>query len=277
MRRFLLLFTLLGLGLTTSMADPAAASERELRDSNRDRDSHRGDDRDIRPEPGYVRGIPLRGGRPGSQVMIESMILITDRTVFGAVTDSGVYRDSLHKLSGIQDIPLIGGFFGSKASSHNLGPETEVGSAYSQGSTLVITVWPNVEPSGIRLEVVPEVLEDLEIRLKQSVASDLPPMRTLPIQTAVSVKDAQSIVIAHGDNSYEIKANRFRDLGVDMDDMTMVESNLMRSRSTGDQAAPALSDVPFLGALFRARVYQQNKESLLVLIKPTILKANEEE
>lgn len=280
MERFLLL-GLLGLGVVLSAADTVSASPRQSQDSNRGDAQNDDNDRDIRSEPGYVRGIPIRGSGGGGsgtqQVMIESMFIVTDRSVFGVDMDIGVYRDSLHKFSGFQDIPLIGGLFGSKAPSGKLGPETEVGSAYTLGSNLVITIWPQVAPGSVRLEVVPDTLDDLIESLARKLDVDAPPVQVLPVTTLLTVDYPESLVVAHQDNSYEVKASRFQDLELDLDvtGMTLIESNLMRSQSTGEPIASDLSKVPLLGAIFRGGVYEGRDQSLVVVIEPTILEVDE--
>jgi hypothetical protein len=157
--------------ISVSFMDFGEASEKSRQSkkhSQKDRDR-----RDRIEEIEIVKAIRLRNDVDNRQVMIESVILITDNRIFGTRTERGVERSSANKVS-LKNLPFIGDLFSSKVPT-NLRPEQEVGRAYSNGSTFVITISPKVDGSDVSLEFLPKDVDILNESLRALMDSNQPP------------------------------------------------------------------------------------------------------
>ena len=143
----------------------AIAQERESRQDHEGRDRIKGLE--------TVRTMRLRNDVNSNLVQIESVFLVTDHKLYGTLTNLGIDWDSADKVQ-FGNLPIIGGLFSSDAPA-NLRPEQEVGRAYSNGTTLVVTVWPHVVDIDVRLEILPKDIDALNQALQDRTTANQPP------------------------------------------------------------------------------------------------------
>lgn len=229
---------------------PAQASEQQRRDQDtEERDGQ------SRNETGPLSVIPLKT-RDGD-FRIRRLVIIQSRVLHVATTDDfGVDYANLDKVD-LGSVPLLGQLFSREISADDLTDATRVGASYMAGDdTLATVVDDDVDVGRLRVSVVngkgsyqiriaPQIVEVAPSGLGEFGA--LPSVREL--LTQVSLPDGTVTVLG----------------GLTRDSVPEVEGKI-----------PVLADVPVLQSLFRGTVHQKEKESLLILIRPTILIQEEE-
>jgi hypothetical protein len=262
-------------GLTVLIAvlslDDGQATEQKRQDQNR---GQQGRDRQDRVDgPETVRSIRLRNDFDNRQVRIESVVLATDRSFYGALTSAGVERDSADKLP-LDDLPIIGGLFSSKVPG-NLTLEQEVGRAYSNGTTLVITIWPTVEGSDVHLELLPKDIEALNESLRALINSSQPPATGISIPgSAGGGGSVESLLVVNEASVYELPRTSFQDMGVIEEGQTVMIGGLESQIEFDKSGIPLLGRVPVLGYLFQGKAYKKETE-LIVIVTPSIIRPEE--
>lgn len=251
--------------------DAGQANERKRQDQNRS-----GQDRDRQSRvdgPEIVRVMKLSNDVDHGQILIEAVIVSTDTRLFGTLTNMGIERDSTDKLQ-LGGLPIIGSLFSSKVPA-GLGPEQEVGRAYSNGTTLVITLWPRVTGSDVRLEFLPNDIDALNENLRAITSSNQPPASTiLPSGPAGGWGTVDSLLVANETYVYEFPRTNFQDMGVVDEGQTVMIGGLTSQTQPQKSGTPLLNNVPVLGYLFQGKTYRRETE-LVVIVTPSIIRAEE--
>lgn len=141
-----------------------------------------------------------------------------------------------------QGVPFRTGSFTTTADGAN-NPFTTI---QREDVGITLTVTPHIhDGTSVRLEVAQEVSNVVEASLVvQSEASDIITNKRT-INTTILAEDGQTIVLG----------------GLIQDDIT-----------TTTRKVPLLGDIPWLGRLFRADTKGRDKRSLLVFLRPTVLR-----
>ncbi len=191
------------------------------------------------------------GGSSLSDGLVE-LFLFEDDIQVNAVVDAlrrtGTFRSlaepNLLALEGQEASFLAGGEFPY--------PVPQAGGAGSNTITVEFKEFgvrlrfiPNVTIAGnIQLQVEPEVSSLDFANGIQFSGFNVPALLTRRAQTAVELRDGQTLAIAG-----------------------LIDNNTTRTLNK----VPFLGDIPFLGALFRSREVIQNRSELLVLVTPRIV------
>ncbi len=127
--------------------------------------------------------------------------------------------------------------------SQSLGSTTLEERTYGVGLKFVPIV---LDGGRINLKVAPEVSEIAKDTAKDASGNVLPSFKTSSVSTTVQLRDGQSLVIG----------------------------GLLRNNITeAVKAFPVLGEIPILGALFRSSEFVANRTELVVMIKPSLVRA----
>jgi len=114
------------------------------------------------------------------------------------------------------------------------------------------------EDVGLTLEVTPHINAGDEVRMEVIQIVEAATKESSSLGTITTKREIQTTVIA---------GNR----------RTIVLGGLIEDNVTEvTQKVPGLGDIPFLGALFRSTSYENVKKNLLVFIRPTILRSQQD-
>ncbi|MFT2112365.1 type II secretion system secretin GspD [Marinomonas sp. 2405UD68-3] len=114
------------------------------------------------------------------------------------------------------------------------------------------------EDVGLTLEVTPHINAGDEVRMEVIQIVEAATTESSSLGTITTKREIQTTVIA---------GNR----------KTIVLGGLIEDNVTEvTQKVPGLGDIPFLGALFRSTSYENTKKNLLVFIRPTILRSQQD-
>jgi general secretion pathway protein D len=128
------------------------------------------------------------------------------------------------------------------------GGTTGIGSSYSQLSVGVsLNVTPFINPEGLVVMQIDEEIDDIS-GYTQIDGNPVPNTASKKLSSNVAVKDRDSIILG---------------------------GLIYSSKSLTKSGVPILQDIPLLGALFSSRTSDKNRQELLVLVRPTVLKTPE--
>lgn len=148
-------------------------------------------------------------------------------------------------MSGQEGYFLVGGkIFTPTVSSY--GQTDYVERTYGVGLRFTPTV---LDAGRIALTVAPEVSEPLKEAVTAGTSGTLPAFKTSYVSTSVQMNEGENLVIG----------------GLLRDNLTEVV-----------RAVPLLGDIPLLGALFRRTETDSETTELLVIVRPTLVKASGE-
>ena len=267
-RKFLIASSLVLIGVLSM--DAGQANEQK-QDQNRGQQDH--DRWDRVEEIEIVTSLRLRNDLGNRQVNIESVILVTDQNVYGTLTEIGVERDSANKLQ-LGNLPILGNLFSNKVPA-NLTPEQEVGRAYSNGTTLVITIWPSVADSNVRLEILPKEIDLLNDALRGLKEANQPLAgEILTSRSAGGGGPVESLLVINEASVFELPRTIFRNMGVIADIQTVMIGGLTSQTEPQESGTPMLGQLPVVGYLFQGKAYRQESE-LVIIVTPSIVKPAE--
>jgi general secretion pathway protein D len=173
-----------------------------------------------------------------------------DIAVQAAASDSSITIIQKPRIQTFQAQPasfFVGNTVPYVTSTYN-GGTTGIGSSYSQLSVGVsLNVTPFINPDGLVVMQIQEEIDDIS-GYTSIDGNPVPNTASKTLSSNVAVKDRDSIIL--GGAIYSEKD--FTKSGV-----------------------PLLQDIPLLGALFSSRSSNKNRNELLVLIRPTVLKTPE--
>jgi hypothetical protein len=243
----------------------ATAQERE---SHQDRDR-----RDRIQGLETVRTIRLRNDVNSNLVQIDSVMLVVDERIYGTLTNEGIERDSADKVQ-FGNLPIIGGLFSSKTPA-NLRPEQEVGRAYSNGTTLVITIWSRVVDADIKFEILPKEIDALNQTLQDMTNANQPPANAILLPGSVAGGGTvDSLLVANEAFIFELPRTNFQDMGIIKEGESVMIGGLLSETQTQKSGTPLLGKVPVIGYLFQGKTYQRENE-LVVIVTPSIIRPEE--
>jgi pilus assembly protein CpaC len=146
-------------------------------------------------------------------------------------------------MSGQEGYFLVGGKIYTPTVS-SLGATDYVERTYGVGLRFTPTV---LDAGRISLKVVPEVSEPDKKPVTAGTSSNLPAFKISTVSTTVQMNEGENLVIG----------------GLMLDNLTEVI-----------QAVPLLGEIPLLGALFRRTEKNSETTELMVIIRPTLVKAS---
>ncbi len=128
------------------------------------------------------------------------------------------------------------------------GGTTGIGSSYSQLSVGVsLNVTPFINPDGLVVMQIQEEIDDIS-GYTQIDGNPVPDTASKTLSSNVAVKDRDSIILGGA---------------------------IYSSKDFNKSGVPILQDIPLLGALFSSRSSAKQRQELLVLMRPTVLKTPE--
>jgi general secretion pathway protein D len=128
------------------------------------------------------------------------------------------------------------------------GGTTGIGSSYSQLSVGVsLQVTPFINPDGLVVMQIQEQIDNIS-GYTTIDGNPVPNTASKTLSSNVAVKDRDSIILGGA---------------------------IYSSKSLSKSGVPLLQDIPLLGALFSSRNSDKQRQELLVLIRPTVLKTPE--
>ena len=128
------------------------------------------------------------------------------------------------------------------------GGTTGIGSSYSQLSVGVsLQVTPFINPDGLVVMQIDEEIDDIS-GYTQIDGNPVPNTSKKSLSSNVAVKDRDSIILGGA---------------------------IYSSKSLSKSGVPLLQDIPLLGVLFSSRSSNKQRQELLVLMRPTVLKTPE--
>jgi hypothetical protein len=266
-RKFLVAGSLALIGVLSWDAGQANEKNQGNNRGQQDRDG-----RDHVEEIDIVEVIRLRNDLRNKQVQIESVIVVTDRNVYGTLTEIGIERDSADKLQ-LGNLPIIGNLFSNKVPA-NLTSEQEVGRAYSNGTTLVITIWPTVADSSVRLEILPKEIDLINDALRSLKPANQPLASEMLTSGLAGGGPIESLLVINEASVFELPRTIFRDMGVIVDGQTVMIGGLTSQTEPQKSGTPMLSKLPIVGYLFQGKAYRQESE-LVVIVTPSIVEPAE--
>ncbi len=130
-----------------------------------------------------------------------------------------------------------GGYNGGPSSSYQ---QLQVG--------IQLNVTPFINPDGLVVMQIDETIDDLNGSTPIAGVGNVPNTTHKAISAEVAVRDRETIILG----------------GI-----------IKSSDSKTASGVPILKDIPFLGALFTSKTSDKNREELIVLMRPTVLKTPE--
>jgi hypothetical protein len=248
----------------------ATAQERE---SHQDRDR-----RDRIQGPEIVRTIRLRNDVNNNLVQIDSVMLVVDERIYGTLTNQGIERDSTDKVQ-LGNLPVIGGLFSSKTPA-NLRLEQAIGRAYSNGTTLVITIYPQVAGADVNFEFLPKDLDSLNQTLQDMTNRNQPPANAILLPgSAGGGGGIDSVLVANEAFVFELPRTDFKDMGILQESQSVMISGLLSETQTPKSGTPLLSSELEFPYSYQGEVYEPEFEifgpTIIVNVTPSIIRPEE--
>lgn len=191
---------------------------------------------------------------PPQQVLVDATIV--------EVTD-------VNKLD-LSGIPLFGGFVGPEFNADDMTEENKVGNVFGTGNGgLFVVLQPTAlgDPGSLNLGRLLVFNDDYSYEVK-------------PLQLTVvpTVSADRSYLTMQLDTLAELPSVRSVTTNVTVPDGgTILLGGLKEADHRNDESqVPFLSDLPVLNQMFRGTAHQADEQTLLILVKPSVLIQNED-
>ncbi len=217
------------------------------------------------PGSGYFDGFLLPRD-PQIAIEVRFISVVFDDRALGIDLKDAVQRYNRQAQATLVDLPVLGEFFGRRGSFPDpQGPP--IGAAVVVGQTMVIDLRPPGDAP------VADELEKAERAAKAAIEDWTDKMRTgeAPVDTSgtgigkgIEGKPTELVV----------RTDRV-DSVVKLTDRRVVVLGGPEGGATKDKV-PVLSDIPFLGHLFKPSKVHKEKQSLMIIITPQIVVTDEE-